>query len=281
MPDPPELTLDEVAERLGVHYMTVYRYVRTGRLPAAKRGKTWAVAPGDLDRFLARPAPAERGRGGRSGTGDAVERLRDRLVAGDEPGAWTIVEEALAGGLEPDEVLLDLIGAALGAVGTGWSDGDLTVAEEHRATAVATRLIGRLGPRFARRGPSVGVVVLGAPSGDHHALPTAILRDLLRGRGYDVIDLGADVPAGSWSEAVSQVPVGSRLLVVGISVSTPGLADAVHAAVAEIRAATPAAVVLGGSCVPTGAQRPVVDHLTASARDALDAVQAAADVARG
>ena len=31
-------TLPEVAEKLGVHYMTAYRYVRTGRLPARTRG---------------------------------------------------------------------------------------------------------------------------------------------------------------------------------------------------------------------------------------------------
>ena len=30
----PDLTLQEAADLLGVHYMTAYRYVRTGRLPA-------------------------------------------------------------------------------------------------------------------------------------------------------------------------------------------------------------------------------------------------------
>ena len=34
------LTLPEVAEKLGVHYMTAYRYVRTGRLPAKRSGST-------------------------------------------------------------------------------------------------------------------------------------------------------------------------------------------------------------------------------------------------
>ena len=35
---PQELTLHQVAEILGVHYMTVYRYVRLGQLPAFKAG---------------------------------------------------------------------------------------------------------------------------------------------------------------------------------------------------------------------------------------------------
>ena len=34
---PEDLTLDEVASALGLHYMTVYKYVRTGRLPARRQ----------------------------------------------------------------------------------------------------------------------------------------------------------------------------------------------------------------------------------------------------
>ena len=39
------LGLQEVADRLGVHYMTAYRYVRTGRLPATRIGAQWWVDP--------------------------------------------------------------------------------------------------------------------------------------------------------------------------------------------------------------------------------------------
>ena len=42
MPKQP-LTLLQVADKLGVHYMTVYRYVRTGRLPATRVGGIWQV----------------------------------------------------------------------------------------------------------------------------------------------------------------------------------------------------------------------------------------------
>ena len=35
-----DISLHDVAEELGVHYMTVYRYVRQGLLPATKRGRT-------------------------------------------------------------------------------------------------------------------------------------------------------------------------------------------------------------------------------------------------
>ena len=43
--DPPagNFTLQQVAERLGVHYMTAYRYVRTGQLIATRRDGRWTV----------------------------------------------------------------------------------------------------------------------------------------------------------------------------------------------------------------------------------------------
>jgi len=50
------LSLQEAAELEGVHYMTVYRRVRTGRLAAVKVGSEWRVEAGDL------PAAAAVGR---------------------------------------------------------------------------------------------------------------------------------------------------------------------------------------------------------------------------
>ena len=46
------LTLQEVAEQLNVHYMTAYKYVRTGRLAATKVKSIWNVDPVDLEAFL-------------------------------------------------------------------------------------------------------------------------------------------------------------------------------------------------------------------------------------
>src|SRR4029077_16129609 len=87
--------------------------------------------------------------------------------------------------------------------------GELTIADEHRATAIALRLVGRLGPRFARRGRKRGTVVVGAPAGEQHALPSAILADLLRGVGFEVLDMGANTPAASFAETAKEA---NRLL---------------------------------------------------------------------
>ena len=167
--------LREAAERLGVHYMTVYHYVRTGRLAAEREGATWLVERADLEALAAPGAPsAPSARAPRPG------RLAERMVRGDEAGAWAIVEGAMASGMTPVAVYEELLVPALRSVGDRWEAGVISVADEHRASVVATRVIGRLGPRFARRGRSRGSVVLGAPAGESHALPVAIVADLLR-----------------------------------------------------------------------------------------------------
>src|SRR3954451_22049263 len=94
MPDPDELIgLRAAAEQLGVHYMTAYRYVRIGTLRARKVDGTWQVRLGGL-RALTSRDPARPGPGGIRWP-PYRSRLRERLVAGDEPGAWSIVERAL------------------------------------------------------------------------------------------------------------------------------------------------------------------------------------------
>ena len=50
-----DFNLKQVAASLGVHYVTAYRYVRTGRLPARRVGTGWVVDPEDLAAFAAWP----------------------------------------------------------------------------------------------------------------------------------------------------------------------------------------------------------------------------------
>ncbi|MBA2625064.1 MAG: helix-turn-helix domain-containing protein, partial [Acidimicrobiia bacterium] len=62
--DGADLSLHEAAERLGVHYMTAYRYVRLGRLPGTKEGATWRVAATDVERLRAQAQPTAGGTDG-------------------------------------------------------------------------------------------------------------------------------------------------------------------------------------------------------------------------
>ncbi len=141
---------------------------------------------------------------------------------------------------------------SLRSIGERWADGELLIADEHRASAVAQRLIARMGPRVHRPGRRKGTVVLGSVAGDRHSLPTAILSDLLRGAGLEVIDLGADCPAGSFVDAVAAV---GAPCVIGVCVTAPDVAASVPGLVEAMRrAAVPGCpVVVGGGAVTDAA----------------------------
>mgnify|MGYP006276431777 CR=1 FL=1 len=234
------LGLQDAAERLGVHYMTAYRYVRLGLLPAEKIGGTWTVTEGDLVAFRAGESAGALAAAGAVGSTAARrapygERLEARLVAGDGRGAWGVVESAMAAGAEVDEVYLDVIAPAMQRIGARWAAGELDVAVEHRATGIVLRMLGRLGPKLARRGRSRGTVLIGGPTGEMHSLPLALLGDLLRGEGWEVSDLGADTPTDSFVRAALET---DDLVAVGVSVST----EASLPAAAEVLAALQVAV---------------------------------------
>ena len=236
------MTLREAADSLGVHYMTAYRYVRQGRLPAERLGAEWRIRPADV-KALRRSPGAKVRRGSARVKADRLS-LERRLLAGDIAGAWWLVDSHLGGGLDPPGVLLQLVAPALCSIGEGWANGSVSVAEEHRATAAAQRVIGRLGLQFGRRGKDRGTVALAAPSGDLHTLPVAIAADLLRWKAFDVLELGGNLPAVALGQAVADE---QRLVAVGIVSTTSGLDDEVAASVRAVRTVAPdVPIFLGG-----------------------------------
>jgi excisionase family DNA binding protein len=274
------MSLAEAAEKLGVHYMTAYRYVRTGRLPAVKQGATWMVQRADVDAFGHTAATPTRRRGGSRAA--MPLRLEDRLVQGDEAGAWQVVDDAVAGSMPLADVYTDLLAPALASIGEKWARHELDIEAEHQATTIATRLIGRLGPRFTRPGRRRGTVVLGAPAGDDHSLPVLIVADLVRLHGFNVVDLGANTPPGAFGRSAQRA---DSVVAVGVCATAPDNIESVRDALIAIAASCPARIVLGGG----GVSDAIVDELAAtldadvwsrvyrtqSAADALEAIEGA------
>ena len=271
-----DLTLHEAAERLGVHYMTAYRYVRLGVLPARKVAGSWRVAAVDVARVHEQgvgthrapvgAAPSSASSSASSSSPSASsgtrrrapwsERLEARLVAGDGAGSWSVVETAMAGGSTIDEIYLDVIAPAMRRIGQRWADGELDISVEHRATGITFRLMGRLGPRLARRGRTRGAVVVGAPEGERHSLPTAMLADLVRADGWDVSDVGADLPTESFVRSVLDTP---DVVAVGVSVTLDEHLPAATELLAALRAGLPHVVLaVGGGAICSAEQATVM-----------------------
>jgi excisionase family DNA binding protein len=278
------MNLKEVARALGVHYMTAYRYVRHGRLPAERHLHVWLVRRADVEAFV-RPVPragrnasvdpsAPPGDGQRSGDGqrggdgqrsepggdrdptgpvsgrttvDWTGRFRQRLLAGDEVGAWTVVTQAQGSGFTPQRCLLELVSRAMAQIGDDVAAERLAIADQYVATAIAQRIGARVGARFRRGGRDRGTVVLGAPTGEHHALPIAVVADLVRLAGFAVVELGANVPPEAFGLAARRAV---DPIAVGIGVTQVTYLDAARATIERVRYDAPGVpVLLGGRAV--------------------------------
>jgi excisionase family DNA binding protein len=264
------LNLKQAAALLGVHYMTVYRYVRQGRLPAERWGTEWRVSRVALASFKAGPPPL---RAGEDSTGARIEwssRLELCLLAGDETAAWSVIELALAAGRSPSDCYVEVIARALSSIGDRWASAELEIADEFLATAVAIRIVSRLGARFRRPGRSRGTVVFGAPPGELHSLPIAIVSDLVRLRGFDVLELGANVPASAFASAAARTP---RLICVGIGVTQPDHLVAVQEVIDEVRGVGHEIPIIVGGLAVSEFGRVILRGVTAVADDGRAAVE--------
>ena len=243
-----DVSLHDVAEMLDVHYMTVYRYVRQGQLPATKVGRSWYVKPSDLELFRdAKVHASDVPEGGRK-VAPWAERLEAQLIQGDQRGAAEIMEAVLRSGHDLYFLYLQVLSPAMGAIGAKWAAGNLEIFVEHLASNIALRLIGQFGPRFARRGVSKGTVVLGSPADEMHTLSTSMVADLIRLEGWNVSDVGANMPAEAFAEAIRQ---GEDVVAVCIGVTMPGSLPAAQATIGAIRKVVPRdlPILVGGAGV--------------------------------
>lgn len=231
------MTLADVAEELGVHYMTVYRYVRIGKLPAVRRGRIWLVDPADVELLRAGPD------GGDEPAPQWDLRFQSRLAAFDDLGAWQVVEATLAGGRSPVTAYLDIVIPALERIGHDWEAGRIGVAESHAATNICWRIVGRLGLLIGRPGMGKGSVVLACAPGEAHHLPCAIAAGIFRSGGFDVIDCGSGVPSEGLIDLVGRV---DRLAAVGISSTRPDNQGEVVRTVAAVKDRFPGTLVMAG-----------------------------------
>lgn len=191
------LTLQEAADELKVHYMTAYRWVRRGELPAFKAGGRLRVRRTELQSYIASrqvETGLPSGGTGRRDWAHHVDRLVDRMIEGDAQECNALVRKIISDGAAAGEIYTQLLTPSLHRIGAMWADGVVNIAIEHRATEIATGIMNRLSEHFRRRGPRRGVAVTLTAPGETHGVATAMIADFLRASGWEVHHLGADVP---------------------------------------------------------------------------------------
>jgi len=190
----------------------------------AARLTTSAVSP------AARSGPSEEG-------SDHAERLAAALDRFDEADANAILDDAIAR-FTVDAVVSRVLLPVLNAIGTRWESGDVSVAEEHFATALLRGRMLSLGRNWGAGGGPLAL--LAAPPGEQHDLGLIAFGLVLRERGWRIALLGSDTPIETISDAVAKLAPNAVVLAAVAREPFEAVADQIRA----LAGATP--VLIGG-----------------------------------
>ncbi|MFI0242426.1 B12-binding domain-containing protein [Streptomyces sp. NPDC016845] len=148
-----------------------------------------------------------------------------------------------------ERVLLELIAPTQKRVGLAWAANDITVAQEHAATAISDRCVTAVADAAApaTAPAAVGRVLVACVDGEWHALPARLLSEVLRLRGWRVDYLGAHVPTEHLVAHVRRT--GARAVL--LSSSIPTLLPGAHNAITACRSAG-VPVLAGGAAFGPG-----------------------------
>jgi len=167
------------------------------------------------------------------------------LLASDERAVEAVFASAASRGADLALLARDLVSPALDEVGLMWHRGEVSVAEEHLATAVVYRA-------FTRCASHVPPPPLGAPrlllsclAGEFHELGARLVGEVARAAGWQAETLGANTPR----EAVLGYIAQRRPDAVGLSCALTGHLAECGKTVAEIRRLAPGVKVLVGGSV--------------------------------
>lgn len=133
----------------------------------------------------------------------AYNIIQGRLEAEDEgfdeglegqPGVTELVREALDSGIEPKTIVSDALTASMEQVGRKYEAGEYLIPDMLAAAECVGAAMDMLGPHLAEgEDGGKGKFVIATVAGDLHDIGKNIVVIMLKGAGYDVIDLGTDV----------------------------------------------------------------------------------------
>jgi 5-methyltetrahydrofolate--homocysteine methyltransferase len=178
----------------------------------------------------------------------AVAGLRSSVLEGNAAAAARLVDAALHDGLPAARLLEEGLVAAMDEAGRLFEAGEYFVPELLVAARAMKAAMERLEPALAGQPrASIGTVALGTVAGDLHDIGKNLVATMLRGAGFDVIDLGVDVTPAQFVEAASDGAdiIGLSALLTTTMMSMRATVEAVEAAGLRGRAK----VMVGGAPV--------------------------------
>jgi methanogenic corrinoid protein MtbC1 len=127
---------------------------------------------------------------------DALQEIfLSLLLHGDSQGCLKLANQSIQTVEELKHFYLDVVSPAMYHIGLLWENNQITVAEEHLATAIVGRVMASLYPRFAQFNVTRGRAVVSAGPNEFHEIGARMVADFLEMDGWDVAYLGANTPA--------------------------------------------------------------------------------------
>jgi methanogenic corrinoid protein MtbC1 len=174
------------------------------------------------------------------------QQLIEAITDMREDDALKITDELLANGTDPLDVLEDCR-QAMQVIGQRFEEGDCFVPELILAGEVLTQISAKIKPMMQEEAGTtekLGKIVIGTVEGDIHDIAKDIVVFMLDINGFDVIDLGVDVPPAKFVEATKE----TGATIVGLSGFLTLAYDPMKATVAALKEAglSEVKVMIGG-----------------------------------
>ncbi|MBI3163075.1 MAG: corrinoid protein [Anaerolineales bacterium] len=165
---------------------------------------------------------------------EVLQKLFDAVLEGDFDGVKTNVTAALEAGLDPNAILNDGMIAAMREVGVRFEAGEYYVPEMLIAARAMQSGMTLLKPHLQKtEQKSNGRVLMGTVKGDLHDIGKNLVGLMLEGAGYEIIDLGVDVPAEEFVKKAMELKpdiIGMSALLTTTMASMKTTLDALDAA---------------------------------------------------
>ena len=137
----------------------------------------------------------------------------EAAIRGRRQVAINLILEAVRQGQTVGSIYKDVLQPAMYKIGSLWEMNEITVAQEHMATAITQYVIAQLYPHIDRPSVSRGRVLITGIEGEHHQVGANMVADVLELEGWDVRFLGSNTPA----DTVVAAALDHEADIVGIS----------------------------------------------------------------
>ncbi len=136
---------------------------------------------------------------------DILDQMAKELFAGNAKAVAELTQKALDEGFAPQEILTEGLIKGMNEVGVKFKANEIYVPEVLIAARAMKAGMEILRPKLAETGVKpVGQMVIGTVKGDLHDIGKNLVSMMMEGAGFEVIDLGIDVPAEKFIQAIKE-----------------------------------------------------------------------------